>query len=319
MLVASCILILGTAGAHAAERKVFKVGILTTAMSPWHPDTEGFRKGLRELGYVEGHNLTFELRAARGDMTRLPQLAEELVREKPDLLYCVATSSARACQQATAVIPIVSAGIDDPVAAGLVGSLARPGGNLTGIANLRAELTAKRLQLFKELVPSLRRVLVTYDPREPDELEAVTVARNAAMRLDLTLIENPIISRLDIEPGLTQLEDGGPDGILIVQPAQNLDIPGRSLEVATSNGIPTMYPQQFWTRYGALASYGPDQTVQGYQAARLADRILKGMTPATLPFELPDTFEFVVNLKTAKRLGLRLPEPALLLVDTFIE
>jgi putative ABC transport system substrate-binding protein len=146
--------------AHAQRSGTLRIGILTSAWVPWHNQTRGFRDGLRELGYVEGQNVLFEVRVAQGDSTRLPGLADDLVLTKPDLLYCVATPEARACQKATQTIPVVFTQTGDPVKLGLVQSLARPGGNITGIASLRGMLAAKRLELFKELVPSLRRVLV---------------------------------------------------------------------------------------------------------------------------------------------------------------
>jgi putative tryptophan/tyrosine transport system substrate-binding protein len=299
--------------------KVYRIGILTTAYSPWHSNTDGFRDRLRELGYVEGRTVSFEVRAAQGDPTRLLQLATELVHQQPDLLYCVAGPDVQACAKATQMIPIVFTQTDDPVKLGLVKSLARPGGNITGIGSLRAELAAKRLELFRELIPSLRQVLVTYDPRDPEEGEALSHARSAAKRLGLILLERPITAPLGIEPGLAGLKDGGREGILIVQSGLNLNIPGRSLEVATSNRLPTMYPASFWVKFGALASYGPDQYLQGRQAARLADKILRGTPPRELPVELPDRIEFVINLKTAKRLGLDVPQSVVVRADRVIE
>jgi len=306
---------LGAGGipAHAQQRsgKVFRIGILTSAWVPWHSQTKGFREGLRELGYIEGRNVIFEALAAEGDSARLSGMAEELVRKKPDLLYCVAAPDVQACHRATRTIPIVFTQTGDPVRLGLVASLARPGGNITGIGSLRAELTAKRLELFKEVVPSLRRVLVTYDPREGEEVEAVAFARKAAAQLGLTLLERPIAAPLEMEPGFEELKSGGRDGILVVQANPNLNILGRSLEVATSNKIPTMYPSSFWTQYGALASYGADQYEQGRQAARLAHKILRGTPPREIPVELPTEIEFVINLKTAKRIGLTVPPEVL--------
>ena len=299
--------------------KPVRIALLTTAFSPWHSNTNGFRDGLKELGYVEGQNVAFDVRAAQGDLSRLPALVAELVSGAPDLLYCVAGPEAQACQKATSTIPIVFTQASDPVTLGLVRSLARPGGNITGIGSLRAELTAKRLELFRELVPSLQRVLVTHDPREPEERAALDAARPAAARSGVALLERPVTATPDVEAGLAALKPGGRDGILIVQPGLNLNIPGRSLEVATSNRIPTMYPASFWSNYGALASYGPDQYLQGRQAARLAGRILSGTPPAELPVELPDRIEFVVNLKTAKLLGLEAPQTALLRADRLIQ
>jgi len=313
LLVAT--LLAATSDARAQAPKVFRIAILTDAMVPWHSTTEGFRDGLKEFGYVEGKNVVFEARAAQGDMTRVPELAAELVQQKPDLLLCVSD----ACRKETGKIPMVFVQVSDPVRIGLVESIARPGGNVTGIANLRAELTAKRLELFKETVPSLRRVLVTYDPREKDERDSVASAKSAASRLGLTLLEHPITAPLDIERGLAELKEGGRDGILIVQSGPNLNIPGRSLEVAASNRIPTMYPASFWSNFGALASYGPDQHSQGRQAARLAQKILRGTPPRDIPVELPDRIEFIINLKTAKRLGLQVPRPMLLRADNVLE
>src|SRR5712692_8856536 len=247
MPLAVAVLLAATSDAGAQAPKVFRIAILTDAMVPWHPTTEGFRDGLKEFGYVEGKNAVFDARAAQGDMTRVPGLAAELVQQKPDLLFCVSD----ACRKETGRIPMVFVQVSDPVRLGLVESIARPGGNVTGIANLRAELTAKRLELFKEVVPSLRRVLVTYDPREKDERDSLAVARTAASRLRLTLLERSITAILEVEPGLAELKEGGQDGILIVQSGPNLNIAGRSLEVATSDRIPTMYPASFWSNVGA--------------------------------------------------------------------
>ncbi len=319
LLVFAALLVLVGSGAASQGSKPFTIGILTTAMSPWHTETEGFREGLKDFGYLEGKNIEFVARAAQGDPARLQSLAEDLVHRKPDLLLCVSSPGAQACHRATTEIPIIAVSIGEPIQLGLVTSLARPGRNLTGIANLRADLSAKRLELFKEMVPALRRVLVTYDPREPDDLDALAVARAAASRLSLQLIENPITEPLQMEPALAELEEGGADGILIVQSGLNLNIPGRSLEVATSNGIPTMYPHAFWPRFGALASFGPDQHAQGRQAARLAHRILTGTPAGSLPIELPDRVEFVINLKTAETLGLQLSPSILAQADRVFE
>jgi putative ABC transport system substrate-binding protein len=318
-VVALSLTLSSSPSAAARPIKPVKIAILTSAWSAWHSNTEGFRDGLKDLGYVEGKSVTYDVRAAQGDPTRLPALAGELVKRSPDLLYCAAGPDALACQKATRTIPIVFTQAGDPVKLGLVRSLAQPGGNITGVGSLRAELTAKRLELFKEVVPSLRRVLVTYDAREAEERDAVASARTARVHVGIELLERSITAPLDIEPGLAALQPSGRDGILIVQSGLNLNIPGRSLEVATSNKIPTMYPASFWSKFGALVSYGPDQYLQGRQAARLADRVLSGTPPAELPVELPDRIEFIVNLKTAQALGLEIPRPVLLRVDRTVE
>lgn len=298
--------------------RVFRIGILTSAWVPWHNQTRGFRDGLKELGYVDGQNVRFEVVASQGDSARLPRLASDLLQRKPDLLYCVATPDARACQKATQTVPIVFTQTDDPVTLGLVQSLARPGGNITGIGSLRGMLVAKRLELFKQVVPSLRRVLVTYDPREDEEHEAVMLAKEVAASLGLTLLERPITTPQEMEAGLEQLRGGGQDGILIVQANPNLNIPGRSLEVATSYKIPTMYPSAFWAEHGALASYGVNEFQQGRQAARLAHKILMGGSPREIPVELPTEIEFVINLKIAETIGVNVQPEVLLRANRVI-
>lgn len=295
-------------------QRVFKIGVLTDGMVPWTPSAKGFQDGLQELGYIEGKNVSFEARATQGDSTRVHELAAELMKSNPDLLFCISD----ACWKETGRIPMVFTQVSDPVRIGLVQSMARPGGDITGIANLRADLSAKRLELFKETVPSLRRVLLTYDPRNAEEKEAVTSARSAARRLGLQLLEQPITNLLEIEPALAKLKEGGEDGILIVQQGTNLNIAGRSLQVATSNNLPTMYPASFWSQFGALSSYGPDQYAQGRQAARLAHKILTGTRPRELPVEFPDRIEFIINLKTAKRIGLQVAPPVLVRADRVI-
>ena len=319
LLVIVTALSAGVSSSHAqSPGKVWRIGILSMSWAPWHNQTAGFRDKLKELGYVEGQNLTFEVRLAKGATERLPELAAELVGKKPDLLYCAMGPEAQACHKATLTIPIVFTQASNPVKLGLVQSLARPGGNVTGVGSLRAELVAKRLEIFKEIVPSLRRVLVTYDPREGEEAEAVKFARKAAARLGLTLLERPITDPLEMEPGLEELRGGGQDGILILQPGPNLNIPGRSLMVATSYKIPTMYPSSMWTRFGALASYGPNQYQQGRWAARLAHKILTGTPPRRIPVELPTDIEFVINIKTAKKIGMEVSAEALFRADQVI-
>ena len=300
--------------AWAQVERVFKIGVLTDGMVPWTSSAKGFHDGLRELGYVEGKNVTFEARATQGDSSRVHELAAQLMNSNPDLLFCISD----ACWNHTGRVPMVFTQVSDPVRIGLVQSMARPGGGITGIASLRADLSAKRLELFKETIPSLRRVLVTYDPANAEEKAAMTSARSAAGRLGLQLLEQPIRDPLEIEAGLGELKEGGEDGILIVQEGTNLNIPGRSLQVATSNNLPTMYPASFWSQFGALASYGPDQYAQGRQAARLAHKILTGTSPRELPVEFPDRIEFVINLNTAKRISLQVPQPVLLRADRVI-
>jgi putative ABC transport system substrate-binding protein len=267
------------------------------------------------VGNFVGKTVPFVVRVTYGHPTRLSEMAAELVRQRPDLLVCVSNT----CRKENGPIPMVFLQVGDPVARGLVRSITRPEGNITGVANIRAELTEKRMELFKEIVPALRRVLVSYDPRQGEEVEALTIARNAAQKLGIALLERPIADPLDIEPGLEELNEGGQDGILIVQAGTNLNIPGRSLEVAFTKAIPTMYFSLFWPQVGALASYGVDAYAQGRQGARRAQIIVSGTPVGDIPVELPERIEFIVNLKTAKRLGLQIPQQVLLRADQVIE
>jgi putative ABC transport system substrate-binding protein len=312
LLIANAIAI---SNAWGQGQRVVKIGILTDAMVPWHDATTGFRDGLRDLGYVEGKRAIFEVRAAQGDPSRVSELYRELLSLKPDLLLCVAD----ACRRENGDIPMLFVQVGDPIGHGFVRNIARPGGNITGIANLRGELTAKRLALFKEMVPTLRRVLVTYDPRDPEELASARSARNEGAQLGVTVLEQPITDRLDMEPGLAELGEGGADGILIVQAGTNLNIPGRSFEVAFANNIPTMYANSFWAEFGVLATYGPNHYAQGSQAARQAQKILTGTPPAEIPVELAERLNFTINLKAANRLGIKIPPEILVRADRIIE
>ena len=308
-------IVMAISNAWGQGQKVAKIGILTDAMVPWHDSTTGFRDGLRDLGYVEGKSVIFEVRAAQGDPSRVSELNRELVSLKPDLLLCVSD----ACRRENGDIPMVFVQVGDPIGPGFVRSIARPGGNITGIANLRGDLTAKRLELFKDMVPTLRRVLVTFDPRDPEELASARFARSAGPQLGVTVLEQPITDRLEMEPGLAELREGGADGILIVQAGTNLNIPGRSFEVALTNNIPTMYVNSFWAEIGVLATYGPDHYTQGRQAARLAQKILTGIPPAEIPVELAERIDFTINLKTADRLGLKISPEILVRADRITE
>jgi putative ABC transport system substrate-binding protein len=283
-------------------------------MTPWHPSTEGFRDGLAALGLREGSEVTFDVRATHGDPSALPRLYEELTAEKPNLLVCISDT----CRRDNRDIPMIFLQID-PILRGLVHNIARPEGNVTGISDMTSEMAGKRLELFKDIVPSLKRVLVTYDPRQSGEREALFAARSAATRLGIQLLEQPITDRLEMEPGLAELTEGGGDGILIVQAGTNLNIPGRSFEVAYVRHIPTMYTTVLWANVGALAAYGPDFYAQGRQAARIAQKIVAGTSPGDIPTEQPERFVFILNLKTAKALGIELSPQILTRADLVVE
>jgi putative ABC transport system substrate-binding protein len=219
---------------------------------------------------------------------------------------------------ATREIPIVMIGSGDPVALGLVQSLARPGGNITGVADLDIELVPKRMEIFRELIPRLKRVLVPYDGTNPDAVAQLAVVREAARRLGLTLVERPVRSEEEARATITGLRKGDADGIFSLRFLSS-NIPGFILEIAARGLIPTMFHIPFFVERGGLASYSANTYELGKQAARLVDKILKGARPADIPVEQATKFELVINLKTARALGLTVPPSLQLRADRLIE
>jgi putative ABC transport system substrate-binding protein len=308
-------LIGGSAEAQRAARPV-QIGALTES---WGPTVAivGLRDGLQELGYREDKDFTIGVRFTQGNSAELPAAARDLVRGGADIIVTSEGGhTAKAAQMATDRIPIVFIGEGDPVELGLVKSLARPGGNLTGISSLDVELAPKRLEIFRELVPGLKRVLLVYDATNTYAVGQLGAHRAAAQRLGLTLVERPVRSQEEAGAAITGLRRGDVDGIFSPR-VLSLNIPGFILEIKGT--IPAMFARSFSVERGGLASYSAREQEMGRQAARLVDRILKGAKPADLPVEQPTTFELVVNLKTAKALGLTIPRSLLLRADRLIQ
>jgi putative ABC transport system substrate-binding protein len=232
-----------------------------------------------------------------------------------DILFTSNPSAATAAQMAANRIPIVFAGGGDPVGQGLVQSFARPGGNITGVTNQDLELAPKRLEVFREIVPGLKRVLFPYDPTEAFSLEEAKVYRDAARRLGMVLVEKPVRSQEEAQATLGQIRKGEVDGILGPRSLSS-NIPGFVLEATSERAIPTMFPDTWYVEHkGGLASYGPDFYASGRQAARLVDKILKGASPARIPVEVNTKLEFAINLKVARTLGLTIPPEVLFRAD----
>lgn len=290
-------------GAGAAERThPFQIGVLTESWGPT-PPVVGLRDGLLALGYREPEQFVIGVRFTQGDMTALPAAARELVQLGADVLFTTDTNATRAAQMATTRIPIVFAGAVDPLKTGLIQSSARPGGNITGVTHLSLELGPKRLQVFQELIPGLKRVLFPYDAADADAIAEVRGYRDAARRLGIELVERAVQTEEEARTTLVQVRQGEVDGIIKPQ-SLSLNIPGFILEAAARRGLPGMFDGVFWAEQGGLASYGPDFYESGRQAARLVDKILKGANPGELPVEVNPKIKFVINLKTAKALGL---------------
>ena len=310
-------LIGGATEAQRAARPV-QIGALTESWGPT-PAILGLRDGLRALGYREDQDFTIGVRFTQGESAELLEAARELVRGGADIIVTTeGGNSARAAQMATDRIPIVFIGGGDPVELGLVKSLARPGGNLTGIASLDVELAPKRLEIFRELVPGLKRVLLVYDATNKHAAEQLEPYRAAARSLGLTFVERPVRSQEEAGAVISGLRRGDVDGIFAPR-VLSLNIPGFIVATSAKGTFPTMFQAAFFAERGGLASYGATDGDLGRLAARLVDRILKGAKPADLPVEQPTKFELVINVKTAKVLGLKIPQSLLQRADRLIQ
>jgi ABC-type uncharacterized transport system substrate-binding protein len=302
----------------APPARPVKIGALTEAWGPT-PAIIGLRDGLQELGYRENEDFVIGVRFTQGNPAELAEAARELVRHGVDILVTgEGGNTAKAAQAATTRIPIVFIGGSDPVALGLVQSLARPGSNITGTADLDIELAPKRMEIFRELVPTLKRVLLPYDATNPYVVAHLPASRDAARRLGLTLVERPVRTEEEARSTIAGTRDGEVDGILAPR-FLSLNIPGFSFELAQKRRLPAMFQGVFFVERGGLAAYAATDRQLGLQAARLVDKIIKGAKPADLPVEQPRQFELVINMKTARALGLTIPPSVLLRADRLIE
>jgi putative ABC transport system substrate-binding protein len=308
--------------AHAQRAgKVWRIGVLLT--SPINPDTayiwNAFIEGLREHGYVENQNFIFEYRYSEGRAERWPELASELVRLKVDLIFLGTTPAALAAKNATSSIPIVHAGAIDPVGAGLAASLARPGGNVTGPATLFPELGAKALLLLREARPDLSRLAVLWNPANPANDSVWKETENAARASGLTLHSVPIRDLKEFDNLSSAVAETRADGLLVL--GDEFIYLKRELivDLMLQKRLAAVTPYRDMTKLGALMSYGVDFADIYHKAASYVDKILKGANPADLPFEQPTKFDLVINLKTAKTLGLTIPPTLLARADEVIE
>ena len=305
-------------------KKVPRIGYLSNT-DPARESTrsETIRLALRELGYAEGQNITIEYRYTEGKPDRAPELATELVRLKVDIIVAAGGPTwVQAAKNATKTIPIIMVGAGaDPVEAGLVESLARPGGNVTGITLLNTELGGKRLELLKEAVPKMARVAVLYDPANPVTVrESKEVLRVAARALGLTVRSWEVRAADDFERVFAALSKERPDGLYVAGGGPLLNVNRkRIVEFALKSRLPSMYQSKETVDAGGLMSYGVDLADSYRRVAYYVDRILKGAKPADLPVEQPTKFELVINLKTAKQIGLTIPPDVLARADRVIK
>jgi putative tryptophan/tyrosine transport system substrate-binding protein len=305
------VLALCTPAEAQQAKKVPRIGYLSatspSSQSTMSSRTEAFRQGLRELGYVEGKNIVIEWRYAEGKLDRLPALAAELVRLKVDVIVTASPQPTRSAKQATSTIPIVMAFDDDPVGSGFVASLARPGGNITGLASLLPEMRGKQLELLKEIVPKLSRVAVLGNATQPGNPQALREINLAADSLGVALQYLEIREPKDIEAAFGAASKEGANAVLVVSTFVLYFHRKQVAGLAVKSRLPTIYGRPEYVEDGGLVYYGPSYTDLSRRAAAYVDKILKGAKPADLPVEQPIKFEFIINLKTAKQIGLTIP------------
>jgi putative ABC transport system substrate-binding protein len=299
--------------------KAARIGVLAGVTASTHAvREEAFRQGLKELGYVEGRNIMIEYRYAEGRPERLPALAAELVRLKVDLILTTGDQGVRAAKQASQTIPIVVALTGDLVGPGYVASLARPGGNITGLTSF-SELSAKRLELLKTAFPKVSRVAILWNPNNAINVAGFKELEVAARALRIQLVPLDVRRADDFEGAFPAALRARVDALIVFADALLLTHRARIADFAAKNRLPTMYTNQDYMDAGGLMFYGPNVADMYRRAATYVDKILKGAKPGDLPIEQPTKFEFVINLKTAKALGLTIPQPILFRADRVIE
>jgi len=303
------------ASAQAAGRP-HRIGVIHTAFFEEIPSVAGLKAGLKTLGFEEGRDITFDIRFTRGKLDEAPSTAAALVKSGADLIFAQTEQSARPVKDVTQTIPVVFAEVGDPVAAGLVTSVPRPGGNVTGISSLATELTPKRLEILKAMFPAVRRVWAVYSAHDLSAAEAARKAQEVASVLKLDVVAQAVRTPEELVGHLRTLRPG--DGLL-APPSVTMNIPSVILDLERMNRWPALFYNTFWTQAGALVSYGSDPYAEGVQAARLVARILRGERPQDLPVEGCNRIELAINLKTARSMGITIPRDILVRADRVIE
>jgi putative ABC transport system substrate-binding protein len=297
-----------------------RLGVLLVGLSPESKAAQHFRRGLRDAGYFEGRNVVIEWRYAKGDYERVRAFVDEFIRSKVDVMVMDSTVGTEAAKRATSTIPIVMALVLDPVGSGLIKSLAKPGGNITGLSMMTTvDLNSKRLQLLKEVIPQLTRAAVMWNPDHPLHAKAVEDLKERASSLRIELRFVSVRTPEQFSPAFSDIAQAKAQALYVIEDpmffANRLTI----LSLASDARLPTLHDLRRFPEEGALMSYGPDLYDLFRRAASYVDRILKGSKPADLPVEQPTKFELVINLKTAKALGLIVPPTLLAVTDDVIE
>ena len=317
-LGALCLVVAPPAAGAQQAGKVPRIGVMAAGAASSPDLTDALRRGLSELGWVEGRNILIEWRYAEGRPERYPALIAELVRLKVDLIVAGGgTPGARAARDATSTIPIVMPVVGDPVASGLVSSLARPGGNVTGLSMQNTEISAKRAELLREILPKVERVAVLSDPaaRTPDLGATQAAARSLGLRLQVLSVGRPE----EFLGAFEAARNAGAEALIVLASPVFNTYRRRLVDLAAQNRLIAVYEHQEFPYSGGLMSYGPNLEDMNRRAAKYIDKILKGAKPADLPVEQPTVFELVINMKTAKMLGLAIPPAVLARADQLIE
>jgi len=304
----------GPAGEAQEAPRPFRIGVLNAAWAASHPTVEGLKAGLKELGVEDGRDVTFDIRFTEGKLDPMPAAAEALVQAGVDLIFTSQEAATQAAKDATKSVPIVFTLVGDPVGAGIVASLARPGGNVTGISSLQTELVAKRLEVLKTLAPAVRRVWLIYYGVDLSTTPMVRKALEAAQRMKLEVVPKGVLDASELKRVLREVRR---DDAVLTPEGSSPDLAIAIIEESLALKVPAVFGTALWVGYGGLMSYGPDYFAQGVQAAALVAKIRRGARPQDLPVEGAEKIDLAVNLKTADLLGLTVPRKILLRADAF--
>ena len=322
LTTAAAVLLLAAPAAAQRPEAVHRLGLLLPGSSGTATTrvlVDAFRNGLRELGWIEGRNVSIEYRFAEGKQDLLPELAAELVRLRVELIVVEGTPAIGAAKNATATIPIVMTTVSDPVRLGFIASFARPGGNVTGLTLLNEELNAKRIELLKELMPGVSRVAVVWNAANPGSARSVEQTRSAARSLDIQLHAVEVRAPDELDGAFAAVARAGSTALLTISDGMFHNQRARIVGLAARSRLPAFFPEPEFVEAGGLIAYGPSVPANFRRAASYVDRILRGAKPGELPVEQPAKFELVINLRTAKTLGLTIPPSLLLRADRVIE
>ena len=308
------------AAAEAQQPKGFpQIGFLSGGFPSGRQNVDAFRHGLSDLGYVEGKNIGIVYRYGEGNVDRVPQLATELVRLNVNVILAGGTVPALAAKQATKTIPIVFVNVADPLGVGLVMSLARPGGNITGTSTINSELTSKRLGLLKESVATVSRVAFLHNPSDASNVIFLKQLQNSARGLGLTIRLSEVRDPADFDRAFSAMARERVNGLMVAAGTLTSTHPKRIVDLVSKSRIPAMYGERRFVEVGGLMSYAANFTEQYRRAAAYVDKVLKGTKPADIPVEQPTKFELVINLKAAKQIGLTIPQSVLYRADKIIK